>query len=249
MLLTSLIDLTGTAGWIAILTPFVLLAIAIVIGLRGRGSRPEDHDDVGGGAPSAVTAPGPEEASTDATDRGMEADELQSAAPVPPVAATLPAPTSAPPPAAPEIDEDSLSTVIVPSPVLREPEEAGEATSDIERQIAAAEERYDESTVAKLCISMAQELRARGDDTTAAATHLRRAVIIAMRLEAKETHAVARRELGDIAAENGDTTTACEHWQIARRIFWEGGASDRVGEMDRRMVALGCPTDWVLTDF
>ena len=43
--------------------------------------------------------------------------------------------------------------------------------------------------------------------------------------------------------------TACEHWQIARQIYWDGNQADGLAQADRRMIANGCPTDWVLNDF
>jgi tetratricopeptide (TPR) repeat protein len=65
----------------------------------------------------------------------------------------------------------------------------------------------------------------------------------------KPTHAKARLALGDLAQAAGDPTTACEHWQIARALFYELKQSDDHQAAEQRMLRNGCPTDWVLTDF
>lgn len=65
----------------------------------------------------------------------------------------------------------------------------------------------------------------------------------------KDVQAEARLALGDVCLADGDTITACEHWQIARDFFHDlKRAADR-DETDRRMKSNGCPTDWVLNDF
>jgi tetratricopeptide (TPR) repeat protein len=65
----------------------------------------------------------------------------------------------------------------------------------------------------------------------------------------KATHAKARLVLGDLAQAAGDPTTACEHWQIARALFYELKQADDHQAAEQRMLRNGCPTDWVLTDF
>jgi tetratricopeptide (TPR) repeat protein len=65
----------------------------------------------------------------------------------------------------------------------------------------------------------------------------------------KATHARARLALGDLAQAAGDPTTACEHWQIARALFYELKQADDHQAAEQRMLRNGCPTDWVLTDF
>ena len=48
---------------------------------------------------------------------------------------------------------------------------------------------------------------------------------------------------------NGDLTSACEQWQIARTAYLESGDTDQHARIEKRMRDNGCPTDWVLTDF
>ncbi len=65
----------------------------------------------------------------------------------------------------------------------------------------------------------------------------------------KAIHAKARVALGDLAHANGDPTTACEHWQIARALFHELKQAAITPRSRRACCKNGCPTDWVLTDF
>ena len=61
--------------------------------------------------------------------------------------------------------------------------------------------------------------------------------------------AEVRMQIGDLMATNGDLTTACEHWQIARNLFDEINDVQSRLQADDKMRKNGCPSDWVLTDF
>ncbi len=78
---------------------------------------------------------------------------------------------------------------------------------------------------------------------------LRKSIRLAAKLGQKQTHAGARLELGDLVREQGDLTTACEHWQIARGLFHELKRAGELAAAEKRMRQNGCPTDWVLNDF
>ena len=65
----------------------------------------------------------------------------------------------------------------------------------------------------------------------------------------RDSHAKARVLLGDMAQANGDLSTACEHWQMARALFYELDQKGDHASVEVRMLKNGCPTDWVLTDF
>jgi hypothetical protein len=78
---------------------------------------------------------------------------------------------------------------------------------------------------------------------------LRKTIRGAMGAKHKEIHAKARLALGDLAHAHGDLTTACEHWQIARALFFELKQRREHAAVETRMLRNGCPTDWVLTDF
>jgi hypothetical protein len=75
------------------------------------------------------------------------------------------------------------------------------------------------------------------------------AVLAAQRAKLPVVHAEARIELAEIALLDGDLTTACEHWQMAKLMFHDTGRrfdQDRMADLMRRH---RCPTDWVLTNF
>ena len=82
-----------------------------------------------------------------------------------------------------------------------------------------------------------------------AATSLRELIRIAAANGLHDQHAAARLELGELARQDGDLITACEHWQIARGLFHELKNPPRVKAVEKRMSDHGCPTDWVLNDF
>ena len=85
--------------------------------------------------------------------------------------------------------------------------------------------------------------------TDAAEELLRKCILAAAAAGLEETHARARLALGDIAQAGGDLATACEHWQIARGIFYQLKRASEHDAVEGRMLRNGCPTDWVLTDF
>ncbi|MCB1521227.1 MAG: hypothetical protein KDJ37_11725 [Hyphomicrobiaceae bacterium] len=270
--MTSLIYLTGAAGWVAMLVPLALLVVAIVYAWRGRGPRrgtgsdekpvgtaddaapasarpnadapkvqahAHAHAKIETGQPS-VTAPstfhGTGGRTIHADAAGAETTTATAAIVVadakPHVADDAAAPRKA-------TQRDAVDSALATNAQLMQ----------MERAISEAEARFDDAAVAKLSISLAQALQRRGDTSRTIATHLRRAVVLSMRIGEDRLHALARLELGDLAEADGDTTTACEHWQIARRIYWNGNESELLAETDRRMMNLGCPSDWVLTDF
>lgn len=86
-------------------------------------------------------------------------------------------------------------------------------------------------------------------EAAAAGDLLRKCIRAAAAAPHKAVHASARLLLGDIAYADGDLTTACEHWQIARAIFHELKDKRHHAQAESRMLSNGCPTDWVLTDF
>ncbi len=97
-------------------------------------------------------------------------------------------------------------------------------------------------------LTEALRLRDTGQDD-AAADRLREAIMLASSIRNDRLHARARLELGDIAEAQGDLTTACEHWQLARSLFEDERRTCDAGVCETRMARNGCPTDWVLTDF
>jgi len=86
-------------------------------------------------------------------------------------------------------------------------------------------------------------------ETARAQELLRMSIRSAETVGQEEVHAQARVTLGDLAHADGDLTTACEHWQIARALFVELKQHVDHELVEARMLRNGCPTDWVLTDF
>jgi hypothetical protein len=102
--------------------------------------------------------------------------------------------------------------------------------------------------LAELYLRKARDAVSAGD-VSGATGLLRQSIGYAQQAGDTAIHADARLDLADIAREAGDLTTACEHWQIARKLFIDMSRKDRLAEADALMLRHGCPTDWVLTDF
>lgn len=99
-----------------------------------------------------------------------------------------------------------------------------------------------------LQVCAARELAGAGKSDEAAAV-FRDCLWEAGRQGRQDIQGEARRDLGDLCLNAGDTITACEHWQIARGYFSDLKRGDDVTDVERRMKLNGCPTDWVLNDF
>lgn len=84
---------------------------------------------------------------------------------------------------------------------------------------------------------------------SAAAGALRDVIRLAAANGLHGQHATARLELGELSRLDGDLITACEHWQIARGLFYDLKNGTQVKVIETRMRDHGCPTDWVLNDF
>ncbi len=123
----------------------------------------------------------------------------------------------------------------------------GEITA-IEREIAAAEAGGKHHVMAAMYLLLAEQRRTLGLEKEAQSA-LRSAAGIGSQHGPGHVHAAARIALAEAALDHGDLTAACEQWQLARTAFQRDGKADEADDIDRRMRANGCPTDWVLTDF
>lgn len=119
---------------------------------------------------------------------------------------------------------------------------------DLAERVARAEIAGEDQKLPSLYLDLARSHLTRGSIATAADL-LRKSIRLATRLAMHDTHALARVELGDIAYSEGDLTTACEHWQIARGIYHKLKSDKEFKAAEARMLGNGCPTDWVLNDF
>ncbi|MGL4395961.1 MAG: hypothetical protein ACRCS9_05425 [Hyphomicrobium sp.] len=172
----------------------------------------------------------------------------------PPMASTSPsavAATASPvhaalamPPRATETE--AAPAVALLSPTASTPPAANAAA--ISADIAAREAEGDRAATPPLYLALGRLLQSDGD-VAKALTAFRSAAGLAAKHRLDGIHAEARLELAEAAFVAGDLTTACEHWQIARMAFLDGGAKPAADGVDRRMRSHGCPTDWVLTDF
>lgn len=278
-MLFTLIDLTGSLGWLAISAPFAVLALVLIWALVDVRRVPRKRQESAGAAARAappVEMPPPQPRQELQPGPPAGGAPSRSAPPPPPV--TAPALKSAPPksqvqpprteppaPVAPASAPTPRSDrpVPPPTPVTAEPPPAPPSPSpsparpvvdaalvtSLERSIRAAVGSGDEASVARLSLQLARALPAGQEHGHDVESYLRRAITVAMRLGDTATHATARLELGDRVGGRGDMITACEHWQIARQIFWDENRRDGIAEADQRMIANGCPTDWVLNDF
>lgn len=125
---------------------------------------------------------------------------------------------------------------------------SGLDTPSIEKAIREAEAKGQPNKLPSLCYVLAQRMIETGE-TAKAQELLQRSIRDAATAKQDEVHARARVVLGDLAHKDGDLTTACEHWQIARALFVELKQDGDHESVEARMLRNGCPTDWVLTDF
>lgn len=289
-MLLTLIDLTGSLGWLAISAPFAVLGLVLIWALVDVRRVPRKRQD---GSTGAATVPGgpvggarslpplappvepPPPAPRQELQPGPPAGGAQSRSAPPPPPVTAPAPKTAPPksqvqpprtespapvaPASASAPRSERPAPPPPPPVTAGPPPAPPSparpvvdaalVTSLERSIRAAVGSGDEASVARLSLQLARALPAGHEHGHDVESYLRRAITVAMRLGDTATHAAARLELGDRVGGRGDMITACEHWQIARQIFWDENRRDGIAEADQRMIANGCPTDWVLNDF
>ncbi len=114
--------------------------------------------------------------------------------------------------------------------------------------VAAAKAERDDAALSRDSVLLAKLLIARSARSEAAAL-LQSAALVARRAKLPVVHAQARIELADLARSDGDMTSACEHWQMAKLMFHETGRrmdQDRMADLMRQN---RCPTDWILTNF
>ncbi|MDO9383463.1 MAG: hypothetical protein Q7T86_11425 [Hyphomicrobiaceae bacterium] len=224
----------GTLGWLLLALPLALVALAAIWAARqSRTPRPD-----------AATAPPPERLEgTIPMQRAL--NEAPSAAAEPVRAPPAVAPAAVAVPASAPADALLQPDATVPAPASGTPaaDPAGFAEA-----IARSEAGGNSSELAHLYIKQATAYVAAGQKDEAA-SRLRDAIRVAALNRLDEPHALARLELGDLYLSNGDPTTACEQWQIARNLFHDLSRPADRDTVDKRMLSNGCPSDWVLTDF
>src|SRR3990172_4151461 len=111
---------------------------------------------------------------------------------------------------------ETIKEAVSKQPAAARPVDADEIAS----LITAARSRGSEADLSGLYLALARD-RMANDRLEEAGDLLRKSIRLAAKLGQKQTHAGARLALGDFVREQGDLTTACEHWQIARGLFQE----------------------------
>ncbi|MDX2288587.1 MAG: hypothetical protein NW217_07170 [Hyphomicrobiaceae bacterium] len=229
----------GQLAWVILAIPLIALGFAvfrvIVLSLSGaeRQSLRPVSTDVGQVASSAAreaaasAGPGRFERSSEAI--GIELEQ-RAGGPREPAASTAP------------IVETVAVSGLAPAPVGRP------GARDVNALIARAEAAGVRAELPALYLERALDLVGTGNRMSAAAD-LRRSITLATELGQRQVHARGRLELGDICQSEGDLTTACEHWHMARDLFLADKAVAEVESVKRRMEKSRCPTDWVLTEF
>jgi hypothetical protein len=247
MVLTTLIEVDGPMGWVLLLAPLVALAFIAIRVVAGRDrTGPGNEPDVDP-APAPMPWPAPATRLPSPVDGRTSSGSPASAPPILPSAPAAAKQASLQSPAQPDVTSSDKPVPSATPPVSKSA--ALQKIAARESELLQAERRFDDGAVARISLQLARELIADGRHDEVVKSNLRRAIILASRLKDVDTHAAARLELGDIMAQENDLTTACEHWQIARQIFWDHGAKAAQAEVDQRMMANHCPTDWVLNDF
>ncbi len=105
-----------------------------------------------------------------------------------------------------------------------------------------------QTELAPLLLARGQALLQSGNNRDGAQA-LRQAIEIAIENGMADIHALARLELAEISCIEGDLTTACEHWHMAKKLFEDQNRKESSIATDARMRSHGCPTEWVLTEF
>ena len=118
----------------------------------------------------------------------------------------------------------------------------------IARRIDAAKAGDNTMALADLYLAQAHAYQKIGDEK-ARMTALTAAAGYAALHGPEATHANARMQLAEAARGNGDLTSACEHWHMAREAFQASGHAEEHARVEKLMRDNGCPTDWVLTEF
>lgn len=123
-----------------------------------------------------------------------------------------------------------------------------EQEDNLSAAIEAAKSARDDLQISHNSVALARLLLARSARPQASVL-LQSAVMSARRAKLPVVHAEARVELAELALADGDLTSACEHWQMAKLMFHEMGRRPDQERMADLMRTHRCPSDWILTNF
>ncbi len=213
------VSLDGAAGLLLVSVPWLLLLLVAWLGRRRRAIKDVPVDAGRDSMPRAVEPFGI------MTTPASEHMDLSVADGDLAGAAPLTSGAPAAPDHSPQDQEEALSAVV---------EEAKSAR--------------DDALLSRSSVALARLLLARSARPQAS-TLLQSAVMAARRAKLPVVHAEARIELAELALIEGDLTSACEHWQMAKLMFHETGRRSDQERMADLMRIHRCPTDWILTNF
>ena len=217
-----MIEIEGIAGKLALLAPIAVLAIVVWrTGRRPAAPGPDEHRMLKRTSDAPLGVMSPSVFNTlDALEAEASATENF---------------------AAPAVAEKELPAAIDLAPRPSPP-------VDWPTLIAEAAERSDNAALASAHLAYAKSEISEGRNAQAG-DQLRACLQFAARTRDRALQAEARLELAELSRADGDLTTACEHWQIARALFHDLSSKRELDETEKLMRTHGCPTDWVLNDF
>ena len=138
---------------------------------------------------------------------------------------------------------------VAPPPAIDEAIERGPVShNDLVEEIATLEQGGDVLAAAKLCNQLA-DMAFDASDMDQAREYYLKGLSQAGVVDAPEVQAASRVRLGDISKAEGDLTTACEHWQLARELYAGCDETGKAADVEGKMSDNQCPTDWVLNEF
>jgi len=213
------VSLDGAAGLLLVSVPWLLLLLVAWWG-RGRRAVRTEHPERDAGRPAPEAEPLGIMTASASEQMGLSG-------------------------AGGDVPEPSLHSAGVESaPVLS----LQEQEDTLRMAVEAAKSARDDPQLARSSVELGRLLLARSARPQASVL-LQGAVMAAGRAKLPVVHAEARIELAEIALAEGDLTSACEHWQMAKLMFHEMGRRSDQDRMANLMRVHRCPTDWILTNF
>lgn len=156
----------------------------------------------------------------------------------------LATPSPAPAPPMPAVPEEAAAPEPHESAAVAEVESEGQLVQALQDAEAGGEPL----DVSRAALHLARWQLKNGGRPQAEALLLR-TVMIATRGKFAAEHAEARIELAELSRVDGDMTTACEHWQMAKQLFHDLDRREDTLRMADHMRLNRCPSDWILTGF
>ncbi len=156
----------------------------------------------------------------------------------------LAAPSPAPAAPTPAVPEEAAAPEIHEAAAVAEVESEDQLVQALQDAEAGGEPLH----VSRAALHLARWQLNNGGRPQAEALLLK-TVTIATRGKFAVEHAEARIELAELSRVDGDMTTACEHWQMAKQLFHDLDRREDTLRMADHLRLNRCPSDWILTGF